>query len=126
MTIAVFLFLSALIGYLFGAFPAGFLLVKATKKIDLREFGSGRTGGTNSFRAAGITVGILTSILDVLKAACAVWVVRWLFGETLPPNWAAISVGPCHNDVWLSITPAAISARATASRWASDVMLLMP
>jgi glycerol-3-phosphate acyltransferase PlsY len=43
MTIAVFLFLSAFIGYLFGAFPAGFLLVKATKKVDLREFGSGRT-----------------------------------------------------------------------------------
>jgi len=96
MAIVVFLLLSALIGYLFGAFPAGFLLVKATKKIDLREFGSGRTGGTNSFRAAGVTVGILTSILDVLKAACAVWVVRWLFGESLPASWlpwAEVSAG---------------------------------
>jgi glycerol-3-phosphate acyltransferase PlsY len=96
MTIAVFLFLSAFIGYLFGAFPAGFLLVKATKKVDLREFGSGRTGGTNSFRAAGATVGIVTSILDVLKAACAVWAVRWLFGEVLPSSylpWAEVSAG---------------------------------
>jgi len=87
MTVAVFLFLSALIGYLFGAIPVGFLLVKATKNVDLREFGSGRTGGTNSFRAAGLPVGILTSVLDVLKAACAVWAVQWLFGEALPPNW---------------------------------------
>ncbi len=96
MTVAVYLFLSALIGYLFGAIPVGFLLVKATKNVDLREFGSGRTGGTNSFRAAGLMVGILTSVLDVLKAACAVWVVQWLFGETLSSTWlpwAQVSAG---------------------------------
>src|SRR5216684_1884314 len=45
---------------------------------------------------------------------------------TLPPNWAAISVGPCQSEVWLSTTPPIISARATASRWASHVMLLSP
>ena len=45
---------------------------------------------------------------------------------TLPPNWAAISVGPCHSDVWLSITPPIISVSATASRWASQVILLIP
>ncbi|MGH2538810.1 MAG: glycerol-3-phosphate acyltransferase [Candidatus Promineifilaceae bacterium] len=71
--------LSGLIGYLFGSLPAGYLLVKAVKKVDLRLIGSGRTGGTNSFRAAGVWVGILTSVLDVLKAACAVWVSRALF-----------------------------------------------
>ena len=45
---------------------------------------------------------------------------------TLPPNWAAISVGPCHSDVWLSITPPTSSASDTASRCASQVILLMP
>src|SRR6266571_3326908 len=45
---------------------------------------------------------------------------------TLPPNWAAISVGPCQSEVWLSITPPISSVRATASRWASQVMLLSP
>src|SRR5258706_8160146 len=45
---------------------------------------------------------------------------------TLPPNWAAISVGPCQSEVWLSTTPPISSVRATASRWASDVMLLSP
>ncbi len=44
----------------------------------------------------------------------------------LPPNWAAISVGPCQSEVWLSTTPPIDSANATASRCASHVMLLRP
>ncbi|UCG26262.1 MAG: glycerol-3-phosphate acyltransferase [Chloroflexota bacterium] len=82
-----YLLLSAVIGYLFGAIPVGFLLVRIVKGIDLREFGSGRTGGTNSFRAGGVIVGVLTSILDVVKAACAVWIVRALFADQLPAAW---------------------------------------
>ena len=84
---SVYLVLSALIGYLFGAIPVGFLLVKATKGVDLRTIGSGRTGGTNSFRAGGVLVGVLTSIFDVLKAACGVWIVRALFADQLPIAW---------------------------------------
>jgi glycerol-3-phosphate acyltransferase PlsY len=88
--------LSALIGYIFGALPIGFLLVKWTRKIDLREIGSGRTGGTNSFRAAGLPIGILTAIIDVLKAACAVWLIRAIYSEVLTANalpWAEITTG---------------------------------
>jgi glycerol-3-phosphate acyltransferase PlsY len=81
------LILSALVGYLFGAIPVGYLLVKATKKVDLRRFGSGRTGGTNSFRAAGLLVGVLTSVGDVLKAACAVWLVRAVFAGNVSAAW---------------------------------------
>lgn len=83
----LYLLLSAAIGYIFGAAPIGFILVKLTKGIDLRQFGSGRTGGTNSFRAGGLVVGVLTSILDVLKAACGVWLVRALFADSLPVAW---------------------------------------
>lgn len=83
----LYLLLSAAIGYVFGAIPVGFILVKLTKGIDLRQFGSGRTGGTNSFRAGGVAVGVLTSILDVLKAACGVWLVRALFVDSLSVAW---------------------------------------
>src|ERR1700741_3817544 len=41
--------------------------------------------------------------------------------DTLPPNWAAISVGPCQSEVWLSMTPPINSASETASRCASQV-----
>jgi glycerol-3-phosphate acyltransferase PlsY len=87
MLSSVYFILSALIGYMFGAIPVGFILVKAIKGVDLRSVGSGRTGGTNSFRAGGVTVGVLTSIFDVLKAACGVWLIRALFADQLPIAW---------------------------------------
>ncbi|MDX1613326.1 MAG: glycerol-3-phosphate acyltransferase [Candidatus Promineifilaceae bacterium] len=91
-----YLLLSGLIGYLFGSIPVGFLLVKATRQTDLRQVGSGRTGGTNSFRAAGLMVGVLTAVGDVLKAACGVWVVQALLGGVLSATWmpwAEVSAG---------------------------------
>ena len=96
MSSSVYLVLSALIGYLFGAIPVGYILVKVTKGVDLRTVGSGRTGGTNSFRAGGVIVGVLTSIFDVLKAACGVWLVRALFADQLSlvwMPWAEVSSG---------------------------------
>ena len=81
------LLLAALIGYLLGAIPFGFIFVKMTKQVDLRDFGSGRTGGTNAFRAAGVPTGVLTSIFDVLKGACAVWAVRALFADSVSADW---------------------------------------
>jgi glycerol-3-phosphate acyltransferase PlsY len=80
---AIYVLFSALIGYLFGAVPVGYLLVRLTRRIDLRKVGSGRTGGTNTFRAAGLAMGILTSVADVLKAACAIWLVQALFQARL-------------------------------------------
>ncbi len=99
MSIIVIILLSALIGYLLGAIPFGFVLVKATKQVDLREFGSGRTGGTNAFRAAGIPIGVITSILDVLKGACAVWVTRALFADMVSAEWLP----------WIEVTAGVLS-----------------
>jgi glycerol-3-phosphate acyltransferase PlsY len=87
MSVGASLLFSSLIGYLFGAVPVGYLLVKARKGIDLRQFGSGRTGGTNAFRAGGLAVGVATSVFDVLKAACAVWSVQAIFGDTIAAKW---------------------------------------
>jgi glycerol-3-phosphate acyltransferase PlsY len=78
---SVYFLLAALIGYLLGAIPFGWLYVKMVKGIDLMEVGSGRTGGTNSFRAAGLSVGIVTSLSDVLKGAGAVWLATVLLGD---------------------------------------------
>ena len=75
MSNILYLILATVIGYFFGAIPVGFLLVKLTKGIDLRRFGSGRTGGTNSFRAGGVAVGVLTTVLDVVRysSPCSIW-----------------------------------------------------
>jgi glycerol-3-phosphate acyltransferase PlsY len=78
MSSILYLLLAALIGYIAGSFPNGFVMVKLIKGIDIREVGSGRTGGTNSMRAAGFPVGFAVSIMDVLKGALGVWVTQFL------------------------------------------------
>ncbi len=63
-----------LLAYIFGSIPFGLLIVKLTTGRDIRQVASGRTGGTNAMRAAGMGAGLATAILDILKAASAVWV----------------------------------------------------
>jgi glycerol-3-phosphate acyltransferase PlsY len=92
----IYIAIAALIGYFLGAIPFGFLFVKATKGIDLRDIGSGRTGGTNSLRAAGLGVGFLTFLMDIVKGAAAVLVTRAIFGDILTPTslpWAEAAAG---------------------------------
>ncbi|MCX7938892.1 MAG: glycerol-3-phosphate acyltransferase [Thermoflexales bacterium] len=83
--------LSGVVGYLVGSIPFGWIIVKLTKGIDVRQVGSGRTGGTNVFRAAGPVAGVATAVLDVLKGVIAVVVVRALSGETA--GWAEALTG---------------------------------
>ncbi len=92
----VYIVLAALMGYILGAIPFGFLFVKFTKGIDLRDVGSGRTGGTNSLRAAGFGVGFLTFLMDIVKGAAAVWITRAVLGDILPSTylpWAEVAAG---------------------------------
>ena len=72
---------SAILGYLIGSIPTGFLVVKATTGLDVRTVGSGRTGGTNVLRAAGRNAFALTVLGDLAKGAVSVLVARVLFGE---------------------------------------------
>ncbi|MBV6450043.1 MAG: Glycerol-3-phosphate acyltransferase [Anaerolineales bacterium] len=69
---------AVIVGYLLGSIPVGLLIVKMKTGKDLREVESGRTGGTNAFRAAGFGVGLITALLDAAKAAVAVWIARSL------------------------------------------------
>ena len=77
------LFAGVLVGaYLLGSIPFGFLLVKLFTGEDVRQKGSGRTGGTNTWRVAGRLPGVLTTILDGVKAAAGVWLAQ----AVLPPG----------------------------------------
>jgi glycerol-3-phosphate acyltransferase PlsY len=71
---------SAVIGYLLGSIPTGYLVIRLIRGEDIRRHGSGRTGGTNAMRAGGVGAGALTMIGDVLKGYAAVIVARWLAG----------------------------------------------
>lgn len=68
----------SLLAYLAGSIPFGLILVRIVTGKDLREIESGRTGGTNSMRAAGFSIGFATSMLDIFKSASMVWLARYL------------------------------------------------
>ncbi|HUE98284.1 MAG TPA: glycerol-3-phosphate acyltransferase, partial [Anaerolineales bacterium] len=68
-------------GYILGSIPFGLLIVKIKTGKDIRNVESGRTGGTNAVRAAGLGAGLLTAFFDVLKGAASVWVAQTLLPE---------------------------------------------
>jgi len=72
-----------LLAYLIGSIPMGLVLVKLTTGKDIQKIESGRTGGTNAMRAAGTFVGYGTAILDIFKAACTVWIAKYVFEENV-------------------------------------------
>lgn len=61
-----------LLAYLLGSIPFGLIVVKLSTGKDIRTVESGRTGGTNAMRAAGMWAGMATALLDVLKGTGAV------------------------------------------------------
>lgn len=72
---------AVVIGYILGSIPFGLLIVKLKTGKDIRNVESGRTGGTNAVRAAGLGAGLLTAILDILKGAAAVWIAQTISPE---------------------------------------------
>jgi len=60
------------IAYLLGSIPFGLIISKLKSGVDVREYGSGKTGATNVMRVTGTRLGVLTLVLDVVKAAGAV------------------------------------------------------
>jgi glycerol-3-phosphate acyltransferase PlsY len=83
--------------YLFGSVPFGLLVVKLISGKDIRHVESGRTGGTNAMRAAGLGAGLLTALLDILKSAATVWVARALTGNEWIHALAPIAAILGHN-----------------------------
>lgn len=73
---------TVLAAYIFGSIPFGLLVVRLINGKDIRTIESGRTGGTNAFRAAGFGAGLFTAILDILKAAGTVWLARVITPES--------------------------------------------
>jgi len=66
-----------------GSIPWGYLIGKA-KGIDLRKTGSGNIGATNVMRVIGKKEALITLLLDILKGAIPVLIVRLSpYGENL-------------------------------------------
>jgi acyl phosphate:glycerol-3-phosphate acyltransferase len=69
----------AVIAYLLGSIPFGYILVRLFRKQDVRTIGSGNIGATNVARSGAKGLGIVTLILDVAKGYLAVYLAEQYF-----------------------------------------------
>lgn len=86
------LLLLTIIAYLLGSFPSGVVLGKTFKGVDVRDFGSGKTGATNSLRTLGWQISLLVFILDNAKGAVSVWLPLLLLSANWRP-WGVLACG---------------------------------
>jgi glycerol-3-phosphate acyltransferase PlsY len=91
--------LVALLGYLLGSIPTGYLVARA-RGLDIRMVGSGNIGATNVFRILGKPAGIFVLIMDAAKGWVAVaigtrLVAKWLdaYPDDLHFEWLQLCAG---------------------------------
>lgn len=77
----VVLLVWAVVAYLLGSIPSGYLLVKFFLKKDVRQQGSGNIGATNVLRVGNTRLAVLTYVFDMVK----IWIPLWLFAKFMDP-----------------------------------------
>lgn len=71
-------------GYLIGSISPGYFFGRLVKRIDIRQFGNGNTGATNTYHVVGPVFGIITGIFDFLKTPAAYWLA--VSGSKISPD----------------------------------------
>ena len=83
----ILLFLAA---YLLGSIPSGVWIGKLFFKKDIRQFGSGNTGTTNTFRVLGKKAGIIVMAMDILKGTLATSLPMIFHVTSINPLWFGV------------------------------------
>ena len=76
--ISLEIILLVLLSYLTGAFPSAVWVGRTFYNIDVREYGSGNAGATNTFRVLGKWAGIPVLFMDVFKGYLSVYYVNFI------------------------------------------------
>ena len=92
--------LVAIISYIFGSIPFGFILTKIITKKDIRNIGSGNIGATNALRSGNKLVGYLTLLLDISKAILPIIYLKYNYPELIFISSLCIFLGHLF-PVWL-------------------------
>lgn len=75
--------ITTILGYLLGSIPTGLLVGRFAGIRDVREYGSGKTGFTNSLRALGLKWALIVVVVDAAKGSAPVLIGRLLFDEPM-------------------------------------------
>ena len=68
-------------GYLIGSIPTGLIVGRVARGIDIRKYGSGKTGFTNVLRTVGVRWGAVALIGDLAKGVVPVLIARFVSDE---------------------------------------------
>lgn len=90
---------AALMAWLLGTFPSGYVFTKLFGRGDIRRLGSGNVGGVNTFKSAGKLPGLLTLLFDFGKGALAVYLAAVLAveGAAQLPAFFCVILGHNYN-----------------------------
>lgn len=95
-----------IIGYCFGCLQTAYILGRFIGKIDIREYGSGNAGFTNTTRVLGKKIGAAVFVFDLFKVIAAYIICSLIFGgdgsfvsgeSLLPGIYAGIGAVLGHN-----------------------------
>jgi len=75
--------LAIIIGYLLGNINASYILGRLFKGIDIREKGTANAGSSNAVIVMGWKYGLATFLIDALKAAVAMWIVKYITNSNI-------------------------------------------
>ncbi len=96
--------------YLVGSIPSGYLLVRAFRGVDVRNYGSRNVGAINTLRVGGRWLGIATLIADIGKAFAVVLVTEFVGFPPWVVCLAAFSVMVGHAcSAWFLLTERRLS-----------------
>ncbi|MFN3403875.1 MAG: glycerol-3-phosphate 1-O-acyltransferase PlsY [Cytophagaceae bacterium] len=84
----VIISIGILVAYLLGSLPTAVWYGKAFHGLDVRDYGSGNAGATNTFRVLGKRAGIIVMLVDILKGWTATNAAYFLayFNAVSPEN----------------------------------------
>jgi glycerol-3-phosphate acyltransferase PlsY len=84
---SIWLAAMCLFAYLFGSIPSSVWIGRRFYGKDVRDYGSGNAGATNTFRVLGKTAGTIVLLMDILKGFIAtslvyvaIWNPEWTYG----------------------------------------------
>lgn len=75
--------LAFIAAYLLGSIPAAVWIGRLLYGTDVRDFGSGNAGATNTFRVLGRPAGFFVLLIDILKGLAAAGIANLLFDMNL-------------------------------------------
>ncbi len=67
-----------IVSYIIGSIPTALIVSRRFFGIDIRDYGSGNMGATNTFRVLGSRYGSMVMVIDILKGMAAVMLYNFL------------------------------------------------